>query len=184
MSSAVLIYRVPPPPTDAQRRAELRDVHAVTDRRTPAQDARAIDLDKRGGWGLWQAEAAAYRKHVGFFEGWAGTARMNAAMAAAAVQGQVEKHRYALKRPFQLDSSIQPLGPIPHDTSYPSGHSAASAAAATVLEGVWPERTSHYEHLVRSVEWARVYSGVHFPSDVAAGDALGRAAGRRFTDDD
>ncbi len=155
-------------------------MHALTDRRTPRLDAVAINLDERGAFALWRDEAAAFRQHVGAVAGWVGTARMMAAMGATALQGQLAKHEYQLQRPFQLDSTIAPLGPIPHDTSYPSGHSAASAAAATVLAHLWPERSARYEQLVRSVEWARVYSGVHFPSDVTAGDALGRAVGEQF----
>ncbi len=181
---AVSTYRVPPPPSDAQRRVELAQVHALTDHRTPDQDARAADFNKRGPWALWQDEAAAYREHVGLFEGWAGTARMTAAIAAAGVQDAVAKHRYQLQRPFQMDSSIKALGDLPGGTSYPSGHAAAAAAAATVLASLWPERRDHYELLARSVEWARVYSGVHFPSDVAAGDALGRAAAQPYADND
>ena len=175
---------VPPPPSDAQRQAELRDVHALTDHRTPSQDAKAIALDQRGAWALWQDQAAAYRKHVGFLAGWAGTLRMDAAIGAAGVADQVAKLEYRKQRPFQLDPTITPLGPIPKDTSYPSGHSAAAGAAATVLEDLWPQQRRHYEQLASDVRWARVYSGVHFPSDVRAGDQLGRAVGSEFTDDD
>jgi undecaprenyl-diphosphatase len=173
---------VPPPPSALQRHAELADVHAITDRRTPTFDALATELDQHGGWKLWQDEAKAYRQQVGFLRGWAGTLRMDAAIAATTLYGQAVKLRYREQRPFQLDPSITPLGSLPRDSSYPSGHSAASAAAAAVLGGLWPERSARFDHLADSVRWARVYSGVHFPSDTLAGATYGRQIGMRFID--
>ncbi|MCW2925840.1 MAG: PA-phosphatase [Thermoleophilia bacterium] len=173
--------QVPPPPSNAQRTAELSDVHALTDNRTPELDAKALELDKRGGHAVWGDEARLYRQHVGFLKGVIGTIQMDAAMAATAISTYVAKSKYDEQRPFELDPTITPLGSVPHDPSYPSGHSSAAAAAATVLEHLWPEQRGHYEELAASVEWARVYSGVHFPSDVRAGDSLGRAVAVRFT---
>jgi len=170
--------QVPSPPSSSQRRAELVRVHQLTDARSPGHDAQATALDERGAWGMWQDEARVYRTHVGSVDGWIGTMKMDAAIAVATMQTQLAKRRYHQPRPFQLDPQIQPLGPIPRDSSYPSGHAAAAAAAAGVLSELWPEHRPHYEQLAASVEWARVYSGVHFPSDVVAGDAVGRAAAR------
>ncbi len=173
---------VPPPPTDAQRRAELADVHALTDHRTAAEDTKALALDLGGDWALWQREAALYTAHVGPIQGAAGTAEMNAAIAQAAAETEVAKVKYGLQRPFEMDPTITPLGGVPWNPSYPSGHAAAAAAAATVLEHLWPENAAKYESMMKDVEWARVYSGVHFPSDVKAGEELGKRVGEMYTD--
>lgn len=171
---------VPPPPTAEQRRAELAKVHELTDHRTPELDARAIELDVRGAWGIWQDEARELRQHVGFLRGAVGTLAMEAAIGAAALRAARAKSAFDAPRPFELDPTITPLGPIPRSSSYPSGHAAAAAAAAAVLAHYWPERRARYEALAAQVAWARVYSGVHFPSDVQAGAALGRATGNAF----
>jgi hypothetical protein len=162
------------------RHAEVVRLHQLTDNRTPQQDARAIELDKHGGWQLWQDEAKSYRQQAGFVRGWFGTLRMDAAIGVETLRSQLAKRHYDEPRPFQLDPTIVPLGPIPHDSSYPSGHSGAAAAAATVLSSLEPDKAAHYWQEVHDVEWAREYSGMHLPSDVAAGEALGRQAGSIF----
>ncbi|MCW2960800.1 MAG: phosphatase family protein [Thermoleophilia bacterium] len=172
--------QVSSPPSNDARRLELAQVHALTDARTPGLDATAVEFDERGGWRLWQQEAKEYREHAGFLPGIFGTLRMDAAIGVAALKTSFTKRQIHAKRPYELDPSIAPLGPRPADSSFPSGHAVASMAAATVLSHLWPERRAHYENLAASVRWARVYSGVHFPSDVLAGAAVGKDAGSWF----
>ncbi|MBC7461595.1 MAG: phosphatase PAP2 family protein [Thermoleophilia bacterium] len=151
--------------------------------RTPEQDARAIYLDQHGGTDLWWQEAAVMRQSVGVVRGVATTALMALAMGTAVIDAAVNKLLTHQRRPFQIDGSIVPLGPIPRDSSFPSGHAAASAAAADVLAHADPEHAARYEHLADEVARARVYSGVHLPSDVAAGRSIGDAAARIFVGD-
>ena len=62
-----------------------------------------------------------------------------------------------------------------NDSSFPSGHAMfASALAATVVAVVWPTRWRWPALVLGAVYvlgmmWSRVYIGVHYPSDVAAG---------------
>jgi acid phosphatase (class A) len=82
---------------------------------------------------------------------------------------------YVQATPFPLvDSSrMAPAGAKLYSPSYPSGHATVGVMMATLLAQMVPERRAAlFAH-----GWAygdsRVVSGVHFPSDVAAGRVLG-----------
>ena len=68
---------------------------------------------------------------------------------------------------------LPPLIPTALQLSYPSAHAAMSFAAARSLSRVWPEQPLYALALVMAL--SRPYLGVHYPSDVAAGAALGAA---------
>jgi len=65
----------------------------------------------------------------------------------------------------------------PHTHSFPSGHATTSFACATVLALALPRLAVPLVLLAAAVAWSRVYVGVHYPLDVAAGAALGIAIG-------
>lgn len=87
---------------------------------------------------------------------------------------------YALKysidrpRPYETYPDILPKS-VEGSASFPSGHTSAAFNAATVLSLMYPE----WYVAVPSYVWAgavgysRMHLGVHYPSDVAAGAALG-----------
>ncbi|WP_445515845.1 bifunctional phosphatase PAP2/diacylglycerol kinase family protein [Streptomyces sp. NEAU-174] len=97
--------------------------------------------------------------------------------AASLMSNVVVKWTVERKRPV-LDSVplVRRLRRQPWTSSFPSGHSASAAAFAT---GVALE-SSRYGLLVAplaaAVAASRVYVGVHYPSDVLAGIALGAGA--------
>jgi diacylglycerol kinase family enzyme/membrane-associated phospholipid phosphatase len=62
-------------------------------------------------------------------------------------------------------------------TSFPSGHAASAAAFATGVAVERPLLAVPVGALAAAVGASRVVTGVHFPSDVAAGFAVGVAAG-------
>ena len=64
----------------------------------------------------------------------------------------------------------------PVTTSFPSGHSASAAAFATGVALESPAWGAVVAPVAFSVAASRVYTGVHFPSDVVAGAALGVGA--------
>ncbi|MFJ2900868.1 bifunctional phosphatase PAP2/diacylglycerol kinase family protein [Streptomyces sp. NPDC087212] len=64
----------------------------------------------------------------------------------------------------------------PITTSFPSGHSASAAAFATGVALESPAWGALVAPLAFSVAASRIYTGVHFPSDVLTGAALGAGA--------
>lgn len=77
-------------------------------------------------------------------------------------------------RPFQeLSRNIQLLIPPPSGWSFPSGHSCASFAAATVI--FFKDRRFGAAALVLAalIAFSRVFLFVHYPTDVLAGSLLG-----------
>jgi undecaprenyl-diphosphatase len=71
---------------------------------------------------------------------------------------------------------------VPRDASFPSGHSATSFAAATMLSLAFPKLTPLLFTLAAAVAFSRVYVGVHYPLDILGGALLGAlvALGVRF----
>ncbi|WP_329454736.1 bifunctional phosphatase PAP2/diacylglycerol kinase family protein [Streptomyces sp. NBC_01497] len=96
---------------------------------------------------------------------------------ASATVNTVVKHAARRERPV-LDAVplVRQLKRQPVTTSFPSGHAASAAAfaAGVALESSgWGAVVAP---LAASVAFSRVYTGVHYPSDVLAGAALGVGA--------
>lgn len=66
----------------------------------------------------------------------------------------------------------------PTSSSFPSSHAAMSAAAAVVLGDAIPFARVPLKLVAVSMAYTRVHLGVHHPSDVVAGYALGAVTGR------
>ncbi|MGW3568956.1 phosphatase PAP2 family protein [Streptomyces sp. NPDC000941] len=102
---------------------------------------------------------------------------VGALAAASLVSNTVVKWTVDRRRPL-LDGVplIRRLAKQPWTSSFPSGHSASAAAFVT---GVALESTGYgiaVAPLAAAVAFSRVYVGVHYPSDVLAGLALGVGA--------
>ncbi|MET9270653.1 phosphatase PAP2 family protein [Kribbella sp. NPDC003557] len=67
---------------------------------------------------------------------------------------------------------------MPSSGSFPSGHSASAAAFAVAVGGVLPVLRPPLLAAASVVAFSRVYTGVHYPSDVLVGVAVGAVFGR------
>jgi membrane-associated phospholipid phosphatase len=165
----------PPSPDSPAGKAELAVVHAIQKLRTPEGDAWAKEMASRGAVQVWFDFAKRHRDNTGKVGGWLDTALLAGVLAATAGTTQLAKSRYDRLRPYQVDPSIKPPVKLPHDSSYPSGHSSSAFAAARVIAVLEPMLAKEAYELATQVAVSRVYAGVHFPSDVVAGALLGTA---------
>jgi membrane-associated phospholipid phosphatase len=87
----------------------------------------------------------------------------------------VFKNEYARPRPFNepAGSDLRPCADKPGgSTAYPSGHATEGAVDACVLGQIFPDRAAKLTAWGQYVGELRLISGVHHPTDVAAGQAL------------
>jgi hypothetical protein len=109
---------------------------------------------------------------------------MNIALMDAGIACWRTKYTYWIARPNQLDPNIKPLIPVPNFPSYPSGHSAFSAAAARVLGHIFPEKKDSLRKMAEQAALSRLYAGIHFGFDVKngllQGDRIANAAIYRY----
>ena len=86
------------------------------------------------------------------------------------------KNLVARDRPCWLEEHAMLIA-VPQDYSFPSGHTMASFAAATVLWH-WNRKVGLAAYLLAGmIAFSRLYLFVHFPSDVLAGALLGCLVG-------
>lgn len=67
---------------------------------------------------------------------------------------------------------------MPSSGSFPSGHSASAAAFAVAVGDVLPALRPALRVAAVAVGFSRVYTGVHYPSDVLVGATVGALFGR------
>jgi len=98
--------------------------------------------------------------------------RASAVIAGSFAANQAVK--LAIRRPRPAVPGSPPLIGTMSNRSYPSAHATTSATAAHVLS---PLVGVPLKPLAMAMAYSRIYLGVHWPSDVVAGYALGAAVG-------
>jgi membrane-associated phospholipid phosphatase len=97
------------------------------------------------------------------------------AVVVAATYGVNTAIKHVFKRPRPRLADLPPLVGTPSALSFPSAHASTSFAAAGVYSGLLPAPLLYLA--ATAMAGSRVYLGVHYPSDVAAGALLGLLIG-------
>ncbi len=87
------------------------------------------------------------------------------------------KYTYWTARPDMRIPGLITSMPDPAFPSYLSGHSTISAAAATVLGVLVPQKKSYWMTMAEEARDSRLYAGIHFEVDNTNGFALGKKIG-------
>ena len=86
--------------------------------------------------------------------------------------------KFSVKRPRPELEDLPPLTPVVTGLSFPSAHATTSFAAAAAYSRALPLASPLFYGAATMFALSRPYLGVHYPSDVLAGAALGTATGR------
>ncbi|MGH2853260.1 MAG: phosphatase PAP2 family protein [Solirubrobacteraceae bacterium] len=143
--------------------------------RSPVLDSALVRIARAASYSrLWLLIAAALVVFGGRLERRAARRGLVAIAIAATFANGPAKLLAGRRRP---SSSVAPLIRMPRSTSFPSGHSAAAFAFATGVCTECPQLAPVLFPLAGAVAYSRVHTGVHYPSDVVAGIAIGVGSG-------
>jgi hypothetical protein len=99
---------------------------------------------------------------------------MHIAIYDAMVAAWDSKYTYKRPRPNEVKADLSTVMANPLSPSYPAEHAVAAGAASEVLAYAFPDRAAFFREKAEDAARSRVTAGVNYPSDVAAGLALGR----------
>jgi undecaprenyl-diphosphatase len=144
--------------------------------RSPRLDRSLVEITRAANYSrLWLLIAVAMAACAGRRgQRAAGRGIVAIALAAAVANGPA---KLLVRRRRPLRRSPPTLIRMPRSTSFPSGHSAAAFAFATGACAELPVLAPVLVPLAGAVAYSRVHTGVHYPSDVAAGAAIGIGSG-------
>jgi hypothetical protein len=92
------------------------------------------------------------------------------------------KYTYWAIRPFQLSPTLQTVFPTPNHPSYPAAHGCFSSATAGALSYLFPRDAETLNGMADEAGQSRIWAGIHFPTDVKVGLALGRGVAQKAID--
>jgi decaprenylphosphoryl-5-phosphoribose phosphatase len=153
-------------------------LHAAARLRRPERDRGVAAFSALGNYGLgWIAAGGAVAVARGSARPLVSTAGVVWGTLAA---------NYGVKRVVRRarparDDLPPPLIAAPATHSFPSSHAAMAAAGAIVLRRLVPALGAPVIATAALIAASRVYLAVHYPSDVAAGAALGVVTGSALT---
>jgi membrane-associated phospholipid phosphatase len=158
------------------RRLDIRLLNRSYRRRSRRSDRALVAVTQAASYSrLWLLIAGGLAVAGGRPARRAACRGVTALVIASAVANGPAKLLVRRRRP--LSRSQPALIQMPRSTSFPSGHSASGFAFATGICSELPGLAPVLLPLAFAVAYSRVYTGVHYPSDVVAGAAIGVACG-------
>jgi membrane-associated phospholipid phosphatase len=163
------------PVTKRLKRLDLRILRLMRTRgHPPAAETGMKALGMAGEWGsVWIAIGLA----GALVDRERRTRWLRAVPVAPAAVGLNFLVKLAVRRERPRLRRLPPLAGAPSELSFPSAHATASLAAATAMGRVLPRARLPLYALAGAICVARPYLGMHYPSDVLAGAALGLGIG-------
>jgi membrane-associated phospholipid phosphatase len=146
---------------------------------SPPVEAAAIQLARSGENGLLWYVIALCGAALGRRRGRDPYFRAVKIVLATLVANTVVKQVVRRARPV-LEEELPALTPVLSGRSYPSAHSSTSFAGARALSAAGMPAAPLYAVAV-GMALSRPYLGVHYPSDIVAGAALGESVARFMT---
>lgn len=171
----VALLPPPPPPGSEEESADLAAVRAAFQKRTPAEETRAIK-DSTLAFSLFAPAIGPV-----FVPGKLPLTEALLQKIKKEIGEPIDecKDHFKRRRPYQLDEKLT-LGQPEPSFAYPSGHSTRGTVYALVLAEIFPAKKDAILTVGRDIGWDRVLIGKHFPSDVYAGRVLGQAIVREM----
>lgn len=151
-------------------------LEAIQSLRTPWLDAAMPFITDLGKAGFIWIVLASVLLFLPKYRRWGVTLLCALAVQFALGEG-ILKNLFQRVRPFGIDPSVPLLVTPPVTWSFPSGHTMSSFTAATVAWAANRRLGACAYVLAALIAFSRLYLYVHYPTDVAAGAALGIACG-------
>lgn len=107
-------------------------------------------------------------------------ANLHLAIYDATVAAWQQKSQFTLQAPHQASKSIQALGPAENYSAFVCERAAVAAAAAAIITYYFPEAKEEINALLADFRLARIASGLQYPSQVAAGLAIGQSIAQTY----
>jgi acid phosphatase (class A) len=167
----------PPAPDSLVTRAEFEVILQLQAARTPAQADRCRQIegediflfgsDVLGPW----FNAAQLPQAAAFF------AKVKEDFLPL---NRAAKAIYPRRRPSFADPRVKPCVEIADTGAYPSGHGIQSSLWAALLAEIFPEHAGGFAQRAGETRRYKLISGVHYPTDMVAGQVLGEAVAREM----
>jgi PAP2 superfamily len=175
-------FRLEPPPASdsAQIQAELNELKEIQSKRTPKQNADAFFWEYGAGglrvYDFWNTHTTKKIFEYNLDQNPVRSARIYALQSVALYDAGVAcwdtKYAYWAARPAMVDKDFKTTFNAPNHPSYPSAHSCFSTAEALTLSYLFPHDAATLKGLADTAGEARLWAGIHFRSDIVAGNTL------------
>ncbi|NBB88772.1 MAG: phosphatase PAP2 family protein [Bacteroidetes bacterium] len=169
-------FRCPPPPTSWEEdMEELRQFNQTHTHSDIAWKWKSIPV-----WDQWLDQLMfEYQIHLNPLQAAFIYATFHITRYEATLSAWEAKYHYMGIRPFQYDTSFQPLlVHTPNFPGYPAGHTTVAGALAAVISHFFPEEKTDAIELAKECAESRFEGGVHFRTDNEVGLQQGKRVGQ------